>query len=71
MEKEKALENPPYEKRKDEQDMLDQAILEILRMEDRLDNLKAAINMVLKMREEGAGERTKVLVGWGRTTGER
>lgn len=63
MEKEKALEDPSYQNTEDERDALDQAVLETLGMEDRLDELKASIDLMLKMREEGAGELTKVLVG--------
>jgi type I restriction-modification system DNA methylase subunit len=63
MEKEKSLEEPTLEATEEERNRLDRAVLETLGMGDSLDELKEAIDAMLQMREEGAGELTSVLVG--------
>ncbi|WP_318569559.1 N-6 DNA methylase [Salinigranum marinum] len=63
MEAELAHEEPTHKDTEEERDKLDQAVMETLGMGDRLDELKASIDAMLQMREEGAGELTTVLVG--------
>lgn len=63
LERELELEEPSYEDTEAERDALDLAVLETLDMGDSLEELKAAIDAMLTMREEGAGHLTSVLVG--------
>lgn len=45
-----------------ERDALDRAVLAPLGMEDRLDELKEAVNRLTESREKAAGKYTEVLV---------
>ncbi|ACM59028.1 hypothetical protein [Halorubrum lacusprofundi] len=63
MDAELSHEEPTREDTEAERDELDKAVLETLEMGDRLDELKESIDLMLQMREEGAGELTSVLVG--------
>jgi type I restriction-modification system DNA methylase subunit len=45
-----------------ERDELDRAVLASIGMEDRLDELKQGVNVLVKLRREGSGEQTEVLV---------
>lgn len=56
-------DEPTHEETEEERDEIDKAVMEMLGMPDRLDELKSSIDMMLQMREEGAGELTTVLVG--------
>ncbi|CAM3024595.1 hypothetical protein [Halobacterium salinarum] len=50
------------EKKEDELDALDRAVLSTIGMEDRLDELKKSVEALVDLRREGAGEQTEVLV---------
>ncbi len=63
MEAEVGYEEPTHKETEEERDKIDEAVMETLGMPERFDELKAAIDMMLQMREEGAGELTTVLVG--------
>jgi len=63
MEREDELdEDAPPEAKEDERDELDRAVLSVLGMEDRLDELKQAVEGLVDMRRKSAGERTELLV---------
>ena len=46
----------------EQRDKLDKKVLEAFGLDDRLDELKEAINQMIAMREKEAGEKTQVLV---------
>jgi hypothetical protein len=60
--KEKSLTDPEPGDKEAERDALDKAVLEVLGLEDRLDELKQAIENLVKSREMAAGQHTSVLV---------
>jgi len=62
LEREKELEDPEPGDKEDERDQLDRAILTALGMEDSLDELKEAVNNLVRSREMAAGQHTSVLV---------
>jgi hypothetical protein len=51
----------------DEQDALDQAVLEAIGMEDRVDEVRRAVRGLVAMREQAGGINTEVLVERGGT----
>ena len=58
----------PLEAKEAERDALDQAVLATVGMEDRLGDLKQAVERLVEIRREGSGEMTEVLVN---RTGEK
>lgn len=63
MEKEEELgDDHSLEAKEKERDNLDRAVLRTIGMEEKLDELKDAVRGLVKMREEGSGEHTEVLV---------
>lgn len=60
--REKELDNPQPSDKEAERDQLDRAVLTALNMEDSLDELKEAVNNLVKSREMAAGQHTSVLV---------
>lgn len=63
MEREKELgDEASVEKTESERDELDRAVLSAVGMENRLDELKDAVERMVTMREQAAGEATEVLV---------
>jgi hypothetical protein len=53
----------------EERDALDQAVLSVMGLEDKLEEVKQAVELMITMREKGAGQHTEVLVD--RTEEER
>jgi type I restriction-modification system DNA methylase subunit len=49
-------------KKEDERDELDHAVLSAMGIEDRLDELKQAVDALVDLRRKGSGEETEVLV---------
>lgn len=63
MKREKELgDEASVEKTESERDELDRAVLSAVGMDDRLEELKDAVERMVKMREQAAGEATEVLV---------
>lgn len=60
--KEKSLSDPEPGDKEAERDALGEAVLEVLGLEDRLEELKQAIENLVKSREMAAGQHTSVLV---------
>ena len=50
------------EAKEEERDELDRAVLSLIDMEDRLEELKRGVSSLVELRREGSGERTQVLV---------
>jgi type I restriction-modification system DNA methylase subunit len=50
------------EEKEEERDALDRAVLATMGMEDRVDELKQAVETLVKLRRTGSGEETSVLV---------
>lgn len=46
----------------EERDALDHAVLSVMDLEDKLNEIKQAVELMITMREEGAGQHTEVLV---------
>lgn len=57
--------DPSKEAVEDERDELDQAVLSVMGMDDSLDEVKKAVELMVTMREKGAGQHTEVLVDRG------
>lgn len=55
-------EDAPLDAKEAERDRLDEAVLAPIGMDDRVDDLKQAVQRMLAIRREGAGEDTEVLV---------
>lgn len=63
MEREKELgDEASVERTETERDDLDRAVLAAIGMDGRLEEVKRAVNRMVKMREQAAGEATEVLV---------
>lgn len=60
--KEKSLDNPEPGDKEAARDELDRVILRVLGLEDRQDELKQAVNNLVKSREMASGQHTSVLV---------
>lgn len=60
--REDELDDPSPEDLEDERDALDRAVLRVLGLEDRLQELKDAVSGMVRSRERAAGSHTEVLV---------
>lgn len=56
---------PDKEAVEEERDELDRAVLSAMAMEDMLDEVRQAVELMITMREKGAGQHTEVLVDRG------